>query len=81
MSKSISETCSEAGSGGSAARAWHQHRMHGTRALTDLAEAGVLIPIGIFAAANGMGCGYHQACDLWFDVCIHGLHLQSSDST
>lgn len=57
MSKSISKTCSEAGSGGSAARAWH--RMHGTRALTDLAEAGVLIPIGIFVAANGMGCGYH----------------------
>ena len=36
-------------SGGSAARAWH--RMHGTRALTDLAEAGVLIPIGRFVAA------------------------------
>lgn len=58
-------------SGGSAARAWH--RKHGTRALTDLAEAGVLIPIGIFVAATGMGCGYHQACDLWFDVCIHRL--------
>jgi hypothetical protein len=32
-----------------------------------------LIPIGIFVAATGIGCGYHQACDLWFDVCIHRL--------
>jgi hypothetical protein len=57
------------------------HRMHGTRALTDLAEAGVLIPIGRFVAAMVWDAGIIKLVTFGLTCASIDWHLQSSDST